>query len=114
MTLPDKNIVIDWDRIALFTDNDPEETQALVALFIDSGIEMLEKLRQTELSPEEWKAASHRLKGSAANIGAEKLASACALAETDWNASASMKHNHKIDIETQWAELCRALAQGRP
>ncbi len=78
----DKN-VMDWERLDMFTDGDPEEEKALIELFISNAEETLKLIKQhTKIGDnEEWENATHRLKGSAANLGAKNLSDICSQAE---------------------------------
>lgn len=79
-------ILVDWERLSMFTDGDAEEEKALVALFTNYSEETLEVLKGVAYDPgvdasDVWTKAAHKLKGSAANFGAAKLADLCFDAE---------------------------------
>lgn len=79
--IADKNI-LDWERLRMFTDDDPEEEKALIEMFMiyaEESIEILKQCRDGE--DEDWKKAAHKLKGSAANLGAQGLSGFCFEAE---------------------------------
>ncbi len=79
----DVGTIMDWDRLALFTEGDAEEEKIFVELFIACAQETLGVLVDECQGGcnEAWKSAAHKMKGSAANLGAEVLASICLEAE---------------------------------
>jgi signal transduction histidine kinase/DNA-binding response OmpR family regulator len=105
-----KNIM-DWDRLDLFTDGDPEEEKVLINLFVTNADETIELIKQQidTGDNEEWEKATHRLKGSAANLGASNLADMCSQAETSSSVSKETKRILFCAILTSYEELRDAL-----
>lgn len=95
-TISSEDGVIDWDRLALFTDGDLEEEKALIDLFVTYAEESLTDLHDamTAADGEQWQKAAHKLKGSAANLGAQNLADICLEAEN----GAALSHDDKQSI----------------
>ncbi len=81
---------VDMDHLNLFTDGDKDEEKELLDLFFEQADLSLTQLRSTLKSDdhEAWKKAAHRLKGAAANLGANPLSIACAQAEEQYDQSA--------------------------
>lgn len=77
------DVPVDMEHLSLFTDNDKQEEKELVTLFLDQAMISLKALSDNthDSAQDSWKAAAHRLKGSAANLGANKLAELCLQAE---------------------------------
>jgi signal transduction histidine kinase/DNA-binding response OmpR family regulator len=75
--------VMDWDHFAIFTDNDPEQEHELIDIFVQYGEETLSLIRKSldEADQELWKTMCHKMKGSAANLGARALAKVCEVGE---------------------------------
>lgn len=92
-------MIMDWKRFQMFTDGDPQEAKELIDLFIEGAEESLELMFRlcSEHPDENWKIAIHKLKGSAANLGANILARHCKEAEMSWTEPYSVKQS-KIDI----------------
>ena len=84
-TQPD---LIDMAHLELFTDGDLKQEQMLADIFINVGLDSL-SVMEDHLSgkqPEDsWRIAAHKLKGSAAQIGAQKLSDICLEAEKGVN-----------------------------
>ena len=76
---------VDREHLAIFTDGDPNEEQELLTLFFEQADFSIAALKDAVENDnhEEWKKASHRLKGSAANLGANPLSRLCADAEAN-------------------------------
>ena len=89
----DRSDIMDWERMALFTDGDPEEEKALIEMFTTYATESLEVLENAleDGQEEDWKKAAHKLKGSAANLGANLLSDACLQAEERYADNAEEK-----------------------
>lgn len=75
--------VLDWERLRMFTEDDPDEERALIEMFTTHAEESLDVLKMQCLAGdnEEWRKAAHKLKGSAANLGANILSEECLEAE---------------------------------
>jgi HPt (histidine-containing phosphotransfer) domain-containing protein len=74
-------ILLDFQRIATFTDGDPGVEDELLGLFFETAATYLEALARAGSEPAPWQAAAHSLKGAAGNIGAVALAELAATAE---------------------------------
>jgi signal transduction histidine kinase/CheY-like chemotaxis protein/HPt (histidine-containing phosphotransfer) domain-containing protein len=78
-----KECPVNIPHLESFTEGDPVIEKELFTIFVDQmglGLTSLEST-VTDSSKAEWKAAAHRFKGAAANLGAEKLAALCFQAE---------------------------------
>ncbi|PCI00371.1 MAG: hypothetical protein COB76_03715 [Alphaproteobacteria bacterium] len=96
---------IDMDHFEIFTDGDPETEKELLELFFDQADLSLDALKDAISDSDTWKKAAHRLKGSAANLGAEPLAKSCAMAESAHDKKADDKEIMLADIQTKLKEL---------
>ena len=92
---------VDMEHLNMFTDGDPDEERELLDLFFeqaDLSISELETALNSD-DDEAWKKAAHRLKGAAANLGANMLSSACAEAEKRYEDSQALKEGMLADIK---------------
>jgi PAS domain S-box-containing protein len=94
---------VDMEHLNMFTDGDPQEEQELLELFLEQA-----DLSITELEAaleggdcDAWKKTAHRLKGSAANLGAAPLSASCEEAEQNDGANKNDKASMLTNIETQ-------------
>lgn len=102
-----KEVPIDRDHLELFTDGDPDEEKELLDLFFEQtemGVKELEENCANE-NAEEWKKAAHRLKGAAANLGAEPLSAECKIAEEDFEVNEDEKVKMLLAIKNKIEEL---------
>lgn len=98
--------IVDWERLEIFTENDPDEEKALIDMFITYAEESLITLQNlNDGEDEEWKKAAHKLKGSAANLGAEILSSACFKAEKEFDQNADTKEQILQTILASYAQV---------
>ncbi len=107
--------IMDWERLRMFTEGDAEEERELIEMFMVYAQESLQELRVHFHSgdSDEWKKAAHKLKGSAANLGAEKLSAVCLKAEHHEPGAEEEKELILRDIEQAYFEVCEVLnAQG--
>ncbi len=83
--------LMDWDHFRMFTDGDIEEEKQLISLFMTYANESLDIMTKhlEDHDTETWRKAAHKLKGSAANLGAKLLAEYCKTAE--------MAHDHALE-----------------
>ena len=94
----------------MFTDNDPEEEKALIEMFVHYAEESLETLKNCKSGEdEEWKKAAHKLKGSAANLGAQALSVACFEAEQAYDRDANTKKQILIGVLASYGEVAKML-----
>ncbi len=108
----DSNIM-DWERLRMFTDDDPEEEKELIDMFVTYAEESLDilKARCQDGEDDEWKKAAHKLKGSAANLGAKALSDVCTEAEQAFADDAQAKEKILGRILISYDEVCNALKQ---
>ena len=107
--------IMDWERLRMFTDGDPEEEQALIEMFITYAEESLEILRNcSDGADEEWHNAAHKLKGSAANLGAQALSDICFEAEEGSDQNKETKEQILTDILTSYEQVCVLLKKDSP
>lgn len=83
VALEDEEPPVDLNHLSLFTDGDPEEEKKILDLFIELNEQTLDMLKAPETLSDydQWKYATHKLKGSCANLGAYKLSKICERAE---------------------------------
>jgi signal transduction histidine kinase/CheY-like chemotaxis protein len=104
--------IMDWDRLDLFTDGNPEEEKVLIDMFIiyaEESISALKELYPDTNRNEEWKKAAHKFKGSAANLGAAILSEACFEAEQRYNEDAPNKKMILDKIFLAYNDVCQSL-----
>jgi PAS domain S-box-containing protein len=111
-----KSIPMNWERLSMFTDDDPEEELALIALFQTYAAESLQSLKTAYLQNDDdmWKKAAHKLKGSAANFGADHLSAVCLEAESFFQPSADQKDRMLEVIMKTYYELDKILETRLP
>jgi HPt (histidine-containing phosphotransfer) domain-containing protein len=73
--------LVDFDRLASFTDGDAALEAELFDLFAATATRYLDELAQATARLDEWRATAHSLKGAASNIGAMAIAQLAAEAE---------------------------------
>jgi len=101
---------VDWSRLELFSDGDAEEEKFLIDLFVTHAEESLAAIQECREGPDEdWKKAVHKLKGSAANLGAEALSGLCSDAEGRYEESKAAKEILAQDIVGSYAQVKAAL-----
>ncbi len=105
--------IMDWNRLELFTEGDPDEERELINMFTTYATESLDILKQNCIDGvnEDWKKAAHKLKGSAANLGAEILADICFQAEQSFDQNADFKKDLLEKITQSYADICEALKE---
>ena len=103
-------MVMDWDRLRMFTDGSPEEERALIEMFSTYAEESLGILKICQDgADEEWKKAAHKLKGSAANLGAQILSEMCFEAELGFEKSEQEKEEILAKILSSYEQVCEHL-----
>jgi HPt (histidine-containing phosphotransfer) domain-containing protein len=107
--------ILDRERLSLFTDGDPAEEKFLAGLFKAQAELSIEMMCRNCSSGEKtgWKEAAHKLKGSAANLGAAQLAGICAAAEQAYAEEGWKKREH-LDRVVENYVLVRDLLAGSP
>lgn len=99
--------IVDLELLNEFTDGDLIQEKGFFDLFIehaDPSIIDLENALQHE-DIEEWRKVAHKLKGSAANIGAVKLSSICKHAEEAFELPEENKRGLLQEIKLQLEEV---------
>jgi len=98
---------IDMERLDMFTEGDVEEEKRILELFFEQVDLTIEELNMSLLDddPEEWRKAAHKLKGSAANLGANFLCDACDVAETRFAEDQAIRAAMLTDINVRVSEL---------
>ncbi|MGH1404649.1 MAG: ATP-binding protein [Alphaproteobacteria bacterium] len=106
-------VIMDWDRLDLFTNGDLEEEKMLIDLFMSCAQETLGVLVQEcqDGCNEAWSSAAHKLKGSAANLGAEVLASICFEAEEGGEESDMNKAKLLSRIHDAYVAVCTTFEE---
>ncbi len=98
---------IDMEHLQMFTDGDPDEEHDILQLFFEqvdiSVMDLQDSCSHDDT--EQWKMAAHKLKGSAANLGAEPLREACDIAETKYDAEIETRQAMLLDIRSRISEL---------
>jgi HPt (histidine-containing phosphotransfer) domain-containing protein len=100
--------IIDMTHLELFTDGDLEQEEMLATVFMDVGLHSLQTLEEHIRglnNNDSWKMASHKLKGSSAQIGASKLSGFCLLAEKATDESLEQKALFLGDIKKGLEEI---------
>ena len=98
--------IMDWERLRMFTDGDPEEERALIEMFVSYAEESLGILKDYHnIENEEWRKAAHKLKGSAANLGAQALSDVCMRAEVNFHADQTEKQDILSNILSTYAQV---------
>lgn len=108
-------MVVDWDRIAMFTDGNAEEEKELIDMFIlyaDETLQILNENRSGGMC-EVWQKAAHKLKGSAANLGAKTLSDVCYKAEKASDADNTVKDQLFGAITHSYKQVCDILLSHR-
>ena len=97
-----EELAVDMEHLALFTDGDPEEEKMLFDLFTEQADMCIESLREAldDGDEDDWKSTAHRLKGAAANLGANTLAAHCLTAETQYEDDDAAKETYYTNITT--------------
>lgn len=108
--------ILDWERLRMFTDGDADEEKALIEMFIKYAEETIEVLKKSCANDdgEDWKKAAHKLKGSAANLGANTLSEYCYEAEVAFNDNIDTKQAMLEKVLSAYSEVCRKLSTGAP
>lgn len=104
-------LIIDWDHFSLFTDNDPVQEFELINMFITYGAETLQAISTAfeQGNTAEFKAMCHKLKGSAANLGAQALSKACQAGEVGYSAAPAQQAGFLHSIQTEYEAVCAEL-----
>lgn len=103
--------IMDWEHFRLFTDGDFEEEKELIAMFTTYAYESIEVMRMNinNADGDIWRKAAHKLKGSAANLGARVLSDVCLIAEKNADVGAQQKEVMFQNVEKSFFTTCEAL-----
>ena len=84
---------IDMEHLKIFTDGDAEEEKELFKIFFEQAELSIADLENScdKVGNDNWQSAAHKLKGSAANLGANNLAEICKQAEHNCSTTADEK-----------------------
>ena len=98
---------VDMAHLNLFTDGDPDEERELLDLFFEQADLSISELETalTSDDDEAWKKAAHRLKGAAANLGANTLSTSCAEAEKQYEENQISKEGMLASIKIKLNEV---------
>lgn len=105
--------VMDWAHFEMFTDGDPVQERELITMFSVYAEEVLGLIRGAydENDTNAWQSMCHKMKGSAANLGAQALSNACLVAEQDAAAPKDRKQMMLRDIEANYHLICQTLQE---
>lgn len=105
--------VMDWDHFEMFSDRDPIQERELIEMFSTYAEETMGFIRMAfeNNDPDAWKGMCHKLKGSAANLGARDLSASCLIAEHEFQAPRVDKEIMLLQIEDKYKSICRALQE---
>lgn len=100
---------VDIEHLNLFTDGNAEEEARITELFIELNEQTIDTLKDDSIikDDEAWKYATHKLKGSAANLGAFKLSKICEQAEM--NQDFAQRKEYLSSILIGYEEVCHFL-----
>ena len=106
-TNKDMPVILDRERLEMFTDGDPDEELNLLNIFTTYALEALNDLHKSidTDNNDMWKKAAHKLKGSAANLGAIQLSELCLEAEMNETADKARKLKLLNEIEAAYTKL---------
>jgi PAS domain S-box-containing protein len=93
---------VDLNHLNMFTEGDKKEERELISLFFEQARYSLQSLNDSMSYGENegWKNAAHKLKGAAANFGANKLSNICFEAEQNSTEDKDGKKNkYKLILE---------------
>jgi signal transduction histidine kinase/DNA-binding response OmpR family regulator len=104
---------IDMSRLYQFTEGNLEDEKELLQSFLQQSEPLLKELENNidAKKSDNWRETAHKLKGSAASIGALKLSKLCAIAEKEFNSSPENKQAHLINISKEF-DFVRIFIKG--
>ncbi len=94
---------VDLEHFRMFTDGDVDDEIMLCGMFNDQAKEVLQELKDScaDGHSESWRKATHKLKGAAANLGANKLSGLAQQAESGFEKDESFKTDMYGQIEDE-------------
>ncbi len=100
-------VPIDMEHLNMFTDGNVQQEKEFLDLFFEQVDLSIANLQASCVNddPEEWRKAAHRLKGSAANLGANPLCTVCDDAETRFQEDQVTRESMLVDINVKVSEL---------
>ncbi len=109
--IANNNDPVDLAHLSLFTDGDKKEERELTALFFEQAklsiISLAEALAYDNL--DEWRAASHKLKGASANFGANILSNYAMEAEKNFSESPIKKREMYSSIISEIEKISKFM-----
>jgi PAS domain S-box-containing protein len=98
---------IDMAHLHMFTDGNREDEEELFGIFSQQADLSIEALTAALHSHDHdaWRSAAHRLKGSAANLGAHMLSELCAQAEQQYEIDPDVKEKQLHDIGVELSRV---------
>lgn len=102
---------VDLEHFRMFTDGDVEEEKMLSGMFNDQAKEILQELKDSfaDEHSENWRKATHKLKGASANLGANRLSEIAQQAETGFEKDESFKADIYAKIEEESNQVIKFL-----
>ena len=94
---------VDMEHLRMMIGDDPDDQAEIIAMFIDLTAESLQLLTEQYEDAEEWKKTAHKMKGSAANFGANQLMELCMEAEFGFEAPRAQKEKIYMAIAAEFA-----------
>jgi len=103
--------VLDIEHLESFTNGDKGLEKELFNIFCEQGALILLDLENAckEGLDEEWRCFSHKLKGSAHNLGAKNLANLCDIAEENYEDVLEKKVKYLESIIYEFIEVKELL-----
>ena len=95
---------VNFETLKTMTDGDIEFEKNLLAAFLTSAEECLDKLNAAIVTDDEtlWRQQAHALKGNCYILGADMLGGLCATAQADWRADSKDKESMFKEIKSEF------------
>lgn len=108
--------IIDLACLEEYTDGDPEAMNELIEAFFEASQESVNELSATIVDgqSDEWSAASHKLKGASAYVGADVLKSLCAHAQDMKVATQQERAAMFEKLMAAYGDVCEVLKKKFP
>lgn len=109
-----ESVILNWERLNEFTRGDLEQEREVVSLFTTHTEELLQALKKSldENDHEKWEQYTHKLYGSAANLGAQALAEICDEAQNFEAQDREEKKKTLGKIKAHYQQLYSLLMKG--
>lgn len=100
-------VTMDMEHLRQYLTGDPEEEKEIIAMFGEVSEDTIAELRGllADGQSDAWKKAAHKLKGAAANFGANALSKACHDAELNHALPIGEKEKMLAAIERCYEEV---------